>query len=484
MNFKGQSKLLTSNLKTKWLRTLIASGGIIIGIMCITITTTLSFGILDTITKALNSQFEAKKVNILFTKKPVTNIFELNREDVVAKSYEDIQKIKDIDSNIESTYPQNLAMSYTLDLKGENCQEKLKKISENPKQETIEKDKKDYEQSCINTTSIYTPFDVFKKENPKNWLGSTEPTKENETVLKYTTFNKEYFAKIGVNKAEEIVGKEFELSFQSISGYSEIGTNKFLQSSMEDGKKFIKKYKVIAVVDETKNENSVFSQSSGNVELLFNYNDYLNFFKETKSDIKAEKIGFDSVIGIVKSVEVVEPTLNKIKSTGLFATSPILEVLKIANIVFMVISGFLSAFGVIALIVSIFGIINVIAMSVLEKQKEIGILKSLGSSNMDIFGLFIGEGFVIGLIGWIVGTGLAVGLLTGANAILNNFILPSFPDFSKGLKSIGIDQILLLPQNWLYLVTFVIAIFFTVLSSFIPSIGAARKRPVDVLRNE
>jgi FtsX-like permease family len=484
MNIKGQTKLLTSNLKTKWLRTLIASGGIIIGIMCITITTTLSFGILDTITKALNSQFEAKKFNILFTKKPVTNLFELNRDDVVTKSYEDIQKLKDIDSNIEATYPQNLAISYLIDLKGENCKEKLKKLSENQKPENIEKEKKEFELSCVSTPSIYTPQDIYYKENSKNWLGSKETLKENETVVKYTTFNKESLNKIGITKAEDIIGKEFDLNFQGISGYSEIGTNKYLQSSMEEGKSYSKKFKVAAVVDDTKSENNVFSMASGNIEFLLSYNDYLNFFKETKSDIKAEKIGFDSVIAVAKSVETVEPTINKIKSTGVFATSPILEALKIANIVFMVISGFLSAFGVIALIVSIFGIINVIAMSVLEKQKEIGILKSLGSSNMDIFGLFIGEGFVIGLIGWIFGTLFAVGILTGTNAVLNKFILPSYPEFSKGLKSIGIDQILLLPQNWLYLLTFVVAIFFTMVSSFIPSIGAARKRPVEVLRNE
>ncbi len=482
MNIKGQTKLLTSNLSTKWLRTLIASGGIIIGIMCITITTTLSFGILDTITKALNSQFEAKKINILFSKKPINNIFELNPEDITAKSYEDILKIKDLDSNLESAYPSRLNLQYTTELSTDNCKEKFEKLALSAK-ENIEKDKKEYDKTCIESSTTYLPFEVYLQENSKYWIGSKNKPNENETILKYTSSNKEKLSQIGINKPEDLINKEFSLNFRGLDGYSEIGTNKYLQSSIEN-KTYSKKFKVVSVVDETKNENNIFASGDNGFDFMLSYNDYINVFKESKADIKAEQIGFSSVTGVVKSVEVVEPTINKIKSNQLIATSPLLKVLKIANIVFMVISGFLSAFGVIALIVSIFGIINVIAMSVLEKQKEIGILKSLGSSNMDIFGLFIGEGFVIGLIGWLFGTGLAVGVLTAANTILNIFILPNYPDFTKGLRSIGIEQILLLPQPWLYAVTFFIAIFFTMISSFLPSIGAARKRPVEVLRNE
>lgn len=485
MNIKGQTKLLTSNLRIKWLRTLIASGGILIGVLCITLTTAFTTGILFTITKSVNSIYQAKSINISPTRSNKDNIFDLNRDDIIAKSYEDIQKIKELDTNIESVYPTFLNINYTVGINEANC--KLKEIEINKITDKVvqSQDQSNYQKFCIDTRASYQPFEVLFENNKKNWLGPTNNPGDNETVIVYDKSNIELLKKINIESAKDLIDFKFKLEFNSVSGYTEIGKAGFLTSTLERPKLYSKEFTVVAVIDNSKVETPVFRESNGSgLDFWLPYSDYINVIKEGKSDIPAEKIGYTNITAITQSIEKIDTTLTNLKGKNLVATSPVKEFLNLLNIVMSVITAFLSAFGLLALIVSIFGIINVIAMSVLEKQKEIGILKSLGASNYDIFGLFIGESITIGILGWLLGSIFAFIILTLGNLIINRVILPKNPNISTIFKSLDIQEILILPPNWLYGLTLIVAIFFTTLSAIIPSINAARKRPVDTLRTE
>lgn len=113
------------------------------------------------------------------------------------------------------------------------------------------------------------------------------------------------------------------------------------------------------------------------------------------------------------------------------------------------------------------GIINTMTTSVLERRKEIGIMKAIGAKNSQIFMMFFIESGLMGLMGGIIGTiaGMLIGYF-GVN-IINNFI---------GANShISVDYLL---------------IGFTLLGSFIigsiagisPAMKAAKQNPVDALR--
>ena len=65
-------------------------------------------------------------------------------------------------------------------------------------------------------------------------------------------------------------------------------------------------------------------------------------------------------------------------------------------------------FGILAIIASVFGIINTQYISVLERTREIGLMKALGAKSRDIKRLFQYEAAWIGLLGGIIGAGLAV----------------------------------------------------------------------------
>ncbi len=85
----------------------------------------------------------------------------------------------------------------------------------------------------------------------------------------------------------------------------------------------------------------------------------------------------------------------------------------------------LAFFGVIALIVSAIGMFNTMTVALLERTEEIGIMKSIGASDVDIMMMFISESTIMGFFGGLTGIGL--GIITGkifnlgVNFLANHF---------------------------------------------------------------
>jgi len=124
------------------------------------------------------------------------------------------------------------------------------------------------------------------------------------------------------------------------------------------------------------------------------------------------------------------------------------------------------------LVVSAFGIFNIIMMTVLEKKREIAILKALGYENKDIVKIFVFHGLAIGFFGAVLGC------LTGY--LLQEF-LASVNISVEGLvrtKGFALDRS---PLHFIYGVIF--AFFFSFVASFYPSYKASKLNPVDIFRS-
>ena len=78
--------------------------------------------------------------------------------------------------------------------------------------------------------------------------------------------------------------------------------------------------------------------------------------------------------------------------------------------------------GAIALLVAAIGIANTMTMAILERTKEIGLMKAIGAKNKDILSIFLGEAAGIGLVGGL--GGVIIGW--GASALLNIVALSYF----------------------------------------------------------
>ncbi|OGD73557.1 hypothetical protein A3K29_05570 [Candidatus Collierbacteria bacterium RIFOXYB2_FULL_46_14] len=101
---------------------------------------------------------------------------------------------------------------------------------------------------------------------------------------------------------------------------------------------------------------------------------------------------------------------EKIQAMG-FSTQSIMDTLAQVDRLFRVMRFLLGAFGFTALVVALFGMFNTLTISLLERSREVGVMKTLGTVDRDIFRLFMAESVLIGIIG---GTsGVVVGNLVG-----------------------------------------------------------------------
>ena len=130
---------------------------------------------------------------------------------------------------------------------------------------------------------------------------------------------------------------------------------------------------------------------------------------------------------------------------------------------------FVTIIAVISLLVGGIGIMNTMYTAVIERTKEIGIMKAIGAKNMDVFSIFFFEsgfmGFVGGLIGIALGLGIAYGLAFAGRLIL------------------GVDLIQAHVSITLIIETLVFSYVLGTLFGVLPAVRASRLRPVESLRS-
>lgn len=123
------------------------------------------------------------------------------------------------------------------------------------------------------------------------------------------------------------------------------------------------------------------------------------------------------------------------------------------------------------LLLSGFGIFNVLTMSVLEKTKEIAILRSMGYSAQDIASIFLWQGFGIAVLGILMGSLAGAGLTWGVSQI---------PVKIRGI--LKADHFIVTWSYEHYVLAAILALISIFIASYIPASRAARIDPVEVLR--
>ena len=144
-------------------------------------------------------------------------------------------------------------------------------------------------------------------------------------------------------------------------------------------------------------------------------------------------------------------------------------IVSMINTMIQMITIALVAFTALSLVVSTVMVGIITYVSVVERIKEIGILRSVGARKKDIKRLFIAETFIIGLAAGIVGVAV-----TYIISLIINLIVGSL---------VGIFTIASLPV-WQALIMVVISVVLTLISGLISASAAAKKDPVVALRTE
>jgi putative ABC transport system permease protein len=175
----------------------------------------------------------------------------------------------------------------------------------------------------------------------------------------------------------------------------------------------------------------------------------------------------------MKSAAYAEKVEESVKKMN-FSAYSYLDATKSMRRFFAVLDMFLGIFGSLALAVASLAIVNTLVMAVLERRREIGIMKALGASDIDVKKLFFAEAATMGLTGGAVGVGLGwvIGraINFGTNLYLHKMKMPA-----ENLWTVPL---------WLVAGAIAFSVIVSIVAGMYPAARAAKLDPVQALRYE
>lgn len=141
-----------------------------------------------------------------------------------------------------------------------------------------------------------------------------------------------------------------------------------------------------------------------------------------------------------------------------------------AEAIFDAIVALLLVMAILLALVGGLGLMGTMSINVLERTREIGVLRAIGAPNRGVAQVFISEGITIGLLSWLMGAALAIPLTQGLNAALGSATMGAPLTYSYSL-----------PGLWIWLV---VVLLLSALASFIPARNASRLTVREVLAYE
>jgi putative ABC transport system permease protein len=178
------------------------------------------------------------------------------------------------------------------------------------------------------------------------------------------------------------------------------------------------------------------------------------------------------------SVKVASPTYvasvrEKLNKRGL-NTFAMMDQLKGMQTVFVIMDMFLLAVGMIGITVASLGIVNTMVMSILERYREIGIMKAVGATDGDVQKIFLFESGMIGFLGGLGGLLLARLVSLIINVVINGFASREGAPYMRYFSF----------PWWLCLGAISFSILVSLIAGILPTRRAARVDPVVALRHD
>lgn len=187
----------------------------------------------------------------------------------------------------------------------------------------------------------------------------------------------------------------------------------------------------------------------------------------------------EKIMVILEETESLDSTLSKLSGVLEKANMPLeyrswKDMAVFYHKVVKMYGGLFNVIKAIIAIIVLFSIVNTMTMAVFERTREIGTLRAIGTPRLDIMKIFITEGFLLGVIGGILGLIVGMCLAVGIN-LSGGIDIPPPPGMSRGYISL----ILIVPSILLY--AFLLTVVVSVLSSIFPAWKASRIEIVEAL---
>jgi putative ABC transport system permease protein len=190
------------------------------------------------------------------------------------------------------------------------------------------------------------------------------------------------------------------------------------------------------------------------------------------------KDGYNQVIVKVADAKQALEVADQIIALG-FQAFTMQSFVEGLNNFYMVLQVVFGGMGAIALLVAAIGIANTMTMSILERTREIGLMKAVGATNRDVLSIFLGEAAGIGFIGGL--GGVVIGWLAGqALNVLAIVYLANQSSQQGGAP----PSVAVYTPAWLPLFALAFSTFIGMISGLYPALRAATMIPVQALKYE
>lgn len=241
----------------------------------------------------------------------------------------------------------------------------------------------------------------------------------------------------------------------------------------QDGQEVRKTYtfRIVGVMKESRNE--------GDYSMIMSLNDMtaINEWVIGKR-INRNRDGFENVNVKVTSVDKVLEVTEKITEMGFNAYTPQSVVQGISNF-YLIIQVIFGGVGAVALLVAAIGIANTMTMAILERTREIGLMKAIGATNNNVLTIFLGEAAGIGFVGGL--GGVATGWLV--NMAINVVATPYLASQAAQYGAPPPEAAVFTPA-WLPVFAVLFATLVGLISGLYPALRAATLVPVIALKYE
>jgi len=175
----------------------------------------------------------------------------------------------------------------------------------------------------------------------------------------------------------------------------------------------------------------------------------------------------------VKDTASVQTLKNKISALG-FAVTALIDTLDQMNKIFHISQIVFAVIGLVALFIASIGMFNTMTIALLERTREIGVMKAIGATDRAIRQMFMFEAVTVGFLGGIAGVILGYIAMFGVDFV--------FAQVAQTFGGIAVNMFYV--PGWFLLTIVVLSVFIGYLTGIYPSRHAAKINPLDALRYE
>jgi ABC-type antimicrobial peptide transport system permease subunit len=288
----------------------------------------------------------------------------------------------------------------------------------------------------VNWVEIASEAGIIKPPDTKTIDLSTSAKKE-------AVVNRAMLSVLGIKEAEAL-GKKFMTSFVVVGDLLSDSTTNIESSQAE--------YTIVGVIPEEKTP----------------------FFYVPFLDVRSLGItNFSQAKVVVKDQNTLDKTRRQIESMG-YSTRSVADTVAQINSLFATARTVLMLLGMVALSVAALGMFNTLTVSLLERTREVGLMKAMGMKSSEVSELFLTESMIMGFFGGILGIilGWVLGRLLGI--VLSFFAL---------IKGVGFVDISYIPLPFIFIIVF-LSLLVGLVTGIYPARRATKISALNALRYE